>query len=343
MIGLYGWLWTALMINLAALLSMSNAFSSPPADEANRPVEKRHFEEKTFTTSGSTVAVSSVPSLEVTDDTASQSSQQMLDILWVVDNSKGMVDVQRKLSTAILESSAQLKGLRKKGLDVRMAMTSSDVCKDIPSAACPEWGYVASYYHRDYSALRGRLASMIDLNNGRSDRPALRSFANQIKMGTQGSGAEHPLSATWHTVMQKPKNFLRPGAHWAVMIVSNEDDSGLKMAAYNQTYYRFGADDLIANIGDEKGDENFSIHGIVAIPGRSNCVKATQHAHETIRAIQATNGFVGNICAPQLTSPVSRFFTRLQRQLTRPQVLVSATSSINSHTKVIQAYRGGIE
>lgn len=161
---------------------------------------------------------------------------RMLDLLFVIDNSGSMKEEQenlRKNFPAMIESLRRLPG----GLpDLHLAVISSDVGAGgtaIPgNPACNRPGGDRGAFQTKRACGLQEGANFLKAYNNGSQKNFEGSledvFGCMADLGTLGCGFEHQLQALRVALMPQvqPLNsgFLRPGAHLAVVMITDEDD-----------------------------------------------------------------------------------------------------------------------
>lgn len=151
-----------------------------------------------------------------------------IDILWVIDNSGSMESSQTNLGTNF---SSFISGFASKGLDYRMAFTTTDAYRYTSSFAnntnCVRFrdrvlssscNNVSGYSASGYKILTPSVPGPNLIN---------QVFMHNAATGIFGSGDERAfqsmIAALKHDV-NKNYNFLREDSYFAVIIVSDEDD-----------------------------------------------------------------------------------------------------------------------
>jgi hypothetical protein len=125
-----------------------------------------------------------------------------IDILWVVDNSSSMLDLQSSLATQFQSFISRFQTL---GYDFKMAVQTTDVYKS---------------GSKNFVSLGGHPAVM-----SRDTENLTAAFTSNVSVGADGSSDERAFQSMIQS-LNDPANasFRRPDAFLAVIIVSNEDD-----------------------------------------------------------------------------------------------------------------------
>jgi hypothetical protein len=171
----------------------------------------------------------------LTPDAPSVPAATKLDVLFVIDNSGGMVDVRRDLPQIIAAFTDPLRALPAGLPDLHVGVVTSDLgagSRPLASGGCPKIG-------GDRGILQARPACGLDpgarfLSSARSGTvnnftgSMEQAFACIAAVGAAGCGYEHQLQATrvalHDDVTPENRGFLRDDAVLAIVIVSDEDD-----------------------------------------------------------------------------------------------------------------------
>lgn len=218
----------------------------------------------TFTTSVTATAAESPTQTE----RFVQGDVPKADILWTVDNSASMQNMQNGLSAS---APAILTLLEDAGVDYHLGVISTDVT--------------------DNGALRTAGTSTTPLVDGSLADPA-GTFAQNVLLGTEGSYTEQGLEQA-RLALSEPTlsgtngGFLRPGSTLAIVFVSDEDDQSLDPTDDYVTFFEGLGHDFVAS-------------AIVALS--AGCGAGVGARYEAVA--NATGGSVGSICTPDWTAPI---------------------------------------
>lgn len=213
-----------------------------------------------------------------------------VDILFVDDNSRSMVVEQERMGERFPNFLTSLGTL-----DWRIAITTTDIYA--------EGGNLLDFG----SGLR-------ILTPSTPDKEAL--FRNTIRRSEIGNGDERGIYATNLVVDRRAQNqFFRGDAHFAVVILSDEDErsNGGAASSYPLENYDLPQnfkDHVAAKLGASK---TLSVHAIIIRPGDQACLTLQNdqtnrgyYGQTYAQLTQLTNGVLGDICATdygaQLTS-----------------------------------------
>jgi len=207
------------------------------------------------------------------------------DILFIDDNSGSMYPEQQKMGDRFPNFLASLSNL-----DWRIAITTTDVTSNGARGGLLEYS----------SGLR-------ILSPSTPNKETL--FLNTIRRNETGSGDERGIYAANLTIDQRGQNnFFRPDAHFAVVILADEDErsNGGTAASYPlEAYDR--PQDFKNNVATKLGaSKTLSVHSIVIRPEDHACLNQ-QNQDQTYRGYfgniyaqltALTAGVLGDICAP---------------------------------------------
>ena len=161
-----------------------------------------------------------------TDLPFSVSPENKLDVIFLVDNSRSMAQEQASLARNFPLFMRELQNLGE--LDLQLAVISSDVgAGGINNDNCRETGHSGIFRTGSNCGLA---AGATFLTVGRDGS---KNFTGELTdvfgcvatLGTGGCGYEHQLQSL-RTALYRPEqmNFLRPDAHLAIVLITDEDD-----------------------------------------------------------------------------------------------------------------------
>ncbi len=173
-----------------------------------------------------------------------------IDVLFVVDNSGSMNNFQQQLGANF---SSFIDRFITKGYDFRIAVTTSEAWRyphfmSLP-AGCTGYSYCAEYrtvFRKGASSSNYVLDNVLyDLTNPTEQQRLKDDFIGNAHMGVDGSGDERALSSfkaaleyqTMANGSASPnRNFHRPEAFLAVVIISDEEDFSHTGIGLNENY-----------------------------------------------------------------------------------------------------------
>lgn len=213
-----------------------------------------------------------------------------VDVLFVIDNSGSMADEQKNMADRINTFMNRLGGL-----DWRMGIVTTDFASSTIGN-----GKLLKYPNGSYY-----ITSSLSLATAKDQ------FGKTIQRKEKGDANEQGIRATYRaieramnpkeTIDQQHKNFFRKQAALAVVVISDENETGT--AAVNK-----GAN-LVKLVQDSFGKEKmFKFHSIVVRPNDTKCYKASiDHRYGTAYAelTALTGGILGDICAADYGNQLS--------------------------------------
>jgi len=279
----------------------------------------------------------------------------LVDILIVNDNSGSMSFEQAKMANAFTGFIDSLGSL-----NWRLAMTTTDISS--PAGTRPDsYLYNPSTAYNGYGALQD--GKLIDFGGGQkylAGSPASTSTerANNnskfnatikrqetINCESSGftqcpSGDERGIFAANLALQNHAGQFARPTAHFAVVILSDEDERGI--SSYNpstdsndmqvkQMYPLESMDHPQTLIDRSRSlfpEKTMSVHSIIVRPGDSSCFNSQigqvagnpwirgSYGFAYQHLSQLTGGVVGNICASNYTTQLQQIGMTIQNQVT---------------------------
>lgn len=254
--------------------------------------------------------------------------RQQVDILVVNDNSGSMSPEHTKMATKFPTFISSLGNL-----DYRIAMTTTDITS-ARSQAYSETGTLppeqnptkAGYIQDGNLVVFGNGKKFIEGSNGTSGSANDSYFKNAVQrqetLTCEQSGYKNCPSNDERGVfaanMAIDKNeFMRPLAHLAIVVLSDEDERGISDArsaknandqALIQVYKRERYDlptTLVEKLRTKFAGKSVSVHPIIVKPGDSACLNQQTVPAQSIRGVEGytyaelmglTGGTMGSIC-----------------------------------------------
>lgn len=215
-----------------------------------------------------------------------------VDLLFVVDNSKSMLQYQQRLSEKVQDMVDTLNSL---GMDYRIAVTTSTMSKnsDYPSAR----------------KLVGTPAFLTAAN--------VNLLAERIIVGESGSDLERGLDAMKYvTSIDFPQQFIRSEALFSVVFISDEVDQSSEFGNPNEN-------DFVNYLNSRKppfedGGRAW-IANYIGILSNKSCDALGGHVSigtQFIKLVDASKGVKSSICSADLSSAVANIKSRIVAQLT---------------------------
>ena len=161
-----------------------------------------------------------------TDLPFSVSPENKLDVIFLVDNSRSMAQEQASLARNFPLFMRELQNLGE--LDLQLAVISSDVgAGGINNDNCRETGHSGIFRTGNNCGLApGATFLTVGRDGSKNFTGELTDvFGCVATLGTGGCGYEHQLQSL-RTALYRPEqmNFLRPDAHLAIVLITDEDD-----------------------------------------------------------------------------------------------------------------------
>jgi hypothetical protein len=143
------------------------------------------------------------------------------------------------------------------------------------------------------------------LDSGMVESQAQTLLSNTLQREEQGYSAEQGIKATYRVLEKNLKGetpqhnrLIRDGAHFAALVISDEDESANEM--------RNDPHNLLKLISDNYVGKAFSFHSIITIPGDTACKSGHGYAYgnryKTLSDL--TGGVIGSVCENDYTPQV---------------------------------------
>jgi hypothetical protein len=267
----------------------------------------------------------------------------LVDILIVNDNSGSMSYEQRKMADRFPDFLSAMENL-----DYRIAMITTDVSSAYSSTPAGIKNLPGPY--NGYGALQD--GNLIEFSSGlkyisRSTPGKESLFRNTIQRSETlhcensgyrecPSGDERGIFAANLVLDRTASQFMRPLAHLAVIILSDEDERGLSDSRSVQSsdderlrqMYPLENYDLpetfVSKVRQKFPEKTFSVHSIIVKPGDTSCRIAQSSQGDFVRGVegysyarlsQLTGGVIGTICASDYGSQLREIGYALQGQV----------------------------
>lgn len=207
-----------------------------------------------------------------------------VDILFVIDNSGSMQFEQKSMAQRASNFISVLRGL-----DWQIAITTTDP--------------------RNVALGDGRFIPIYGSNGDYLIRSTLTEDDAQLKLGKTlqrsevGSGAEQAIRTTSRVIQRSTTStqpFFRTGAHFAVVVISDEDESANDSLNDPQNLINL----VHANFGSQKA---FTFHSIITRPGDTVCRAGEGYTYgERYKMLSdLTGGIIGDVCASDYGAQVT--------------------------------------
>lgn len=269
-----------------------------------------------------TISQAPAPLRHVTYSKLVQVTDNKVDILLVVDDSKSMEPENTQLAQRL---QGFVNGLSTSNVDWQMCATITRA-QDVYNNGVLYWG--ASRNWVDYVGSKAWV-----LNSGATNPYSI--FTNTIAAigaGWEGTDDERAIKAAfWSAEYAQYNSCYREDASISVIILSDEDERSVGGDASKVHYAGelkpLEFDDLpqsyVNKIKQKFGnDKRFTVNSIIVKPGDSACMTAqdaagskSHYGYKYNELSQLTNGYVGSICASDYSQNLNYFKDRIVRSL----------------------------
>lgn len=284
-------------------------------------------------------ACEDIPTVSILDETdefeqSASDFNNKIDILWVVDNSGSMANLQANVANNF---SSFISRFKEKSFDFQMAVTTTEAWREhYGNQYCAQQDNISNY--RSDSGV-----TILDTNT-----PDLeQAFLTNIKQGTSGCGDERALSSMISALTNSENgnlDFPRNGAYLAVIIVSDEDDFSHDGGDYLWNDYDYSgltpvedfvdAMDVITSSTASRRLYNVSTIGIFDEQCKSDNTPDGQIALRVGELSDLTDGIKASVCAENFAENLELIGEKIvilssQFYLSREPVLESIEVIVN--------------
>lgn len=258
-------------------------------------------------------------------------AQTEVDVLFVVDNSGSMAEEQQGIGNKINGFLNKINGL-----NWQIAITTTDPRPDtvITGDTNRPWG---DGQLRPFDSNSG--SQYILRSNQVTAADAQTKLSNAIQMGIAGSGDERGIYGAYRAVERSTvagvnRDFFRPNAKLAVILISDEDEcstgaGGCPAATAAKSVPQNMIDHVRATLGQNKG---FSFNSIIYIPNDASCTTGQKAGAVYKEMSTLTGGVVASVCATDYTTPLNVIGSRVV-SLVNSASLTCAPEDINGDGK----------
>ncbi|MFN7142203.1 MAG: hypothetical protein ACK4YP_00380 [Myxococcota bacterium] len=215
-----------------------------------------------------------------------QAPSNLVDILWVIDNSVSMINEQEAVAAGAEDFIANLENTE---MDFHLGVLNTDVDRSNPNAG----------------VLLGNPPVLTKEVGGYAD-----AFRSRVQQGNTGSDQEKGLEAAIMAVsaplaVSVNEGFLRDGAMLSVIVLSDENDCSDNGAlgaestgeeCYTRSSELTPVTDLVRTLVDVKQGDQVVLSGIVGPDIVDNC-EATVPGRRYYTAIELLGGVKADICS----------------------------------------------
>ena len=256
-----------------------------------------------------------------------------VDILIVIDNSGSMNYEQKSMASRVGSFLSILTGL-----DWQIGVTTTDPSSTkavnttetkYSSGLKPPTSSTSIYKHVSdglFIPISG-LPGQFYLNSTMHPADAQDKLGKTLQRPETGSGSEQAIYATYRSIERGfysndanpiQKNFFREGAHFASLVISDEDESANNAKNDPENLLKLVSDTF-------SGQKAFSWHSIITKPGDTAC-KSTHGATygERYNALSLlTGGMIGSVCESDYGAQLAGIANEI-RQLVKSMTLTCA-------------------
>ncbi len=222
-----------------------------------------------------------------------------VDILFVVDNSGSMSNIQNQLASRINGFISKLAGL-----NWQIMVTTTDTRANTTDQAgrTVPWGdgQLRSF---------GLPGSPLVLNPSHAN--AQQHLGTAITVGARGSGDERGINATYRFVerYKSSATTLRPGAAFTSIVISDEDECS---TGCGQSVAKSKPENLVNLVKTHLGqDKIFVFNALIGIPEDRSCLSSSQWGNTYARLQAMTNGILGSVCSSDYAAHLSELGTKV--------------------------------
>jgi hypothetical protein len=241
-------------------------------------------------------------------------AQTQVDILFVVDNSGSMQEEQQGIGNKINGFLSKIANL-----DWQIAITTTDDRATTPITGDTNRPWSDGQF-RPFDSNTGSQYILRSTQVTAADAQTKLSAA--IQMGIAGSGNERGINAAYRAVERAAvagvnRDFFRPNAKLAVVLISDEDECSVgaaecPAASANKSVPQNMVDLVKNQLGTNKG---FSFNSIVYIPGDASCTTGANQGNVYKAMSNLTGGVLASVCAQDYTTPLNVIGNRVVQQV----------------------------
>jgi hypothetical protein len=242
-----------------------------------------------------------------------------VDILIVDDNSGSMESKQKSMASRVKNFIDVVHGL-----DWQIGVTTTDPRSSV------SWG------DGKLVPMKG-LSNTYILNSSMNEADARTILSNTIQRSETGSGLEQGILVTYRALERGQsgpgpnRDLIREGAHLAVVLISDEDESANEM--------RNDPNNLLKYIQSTyKEQKNFSFHSIIIRPGDQACLNkySSGGSREGFRfesMAKLTGGVIGDVCAADYAAQMQGIAEGVRKTL--KTLTLSCEPIVNDIRKIV--------
>lgn len=248
----------------------------------------------------------------------------LVDILFVVDNSKSMSKEQAELGKKFPNFISNISNL-----DWKIAITTTSLSSNKTSFD---------------PLLDGNLVYVNNSKNviSKGDTDAETDFLNAIQVGDTGSADERGIYASNLAIKKNDNKWMRQDAHLAIILISDEDE---RSTGINLEFYDL-PDSLPSTVKQFLGTtKTSSFHSIIIRPGDDSCLKLQNDSSSAwgsggntgntyANLTQLTNGILGNICSSDYGIQLTDIGKQIQNNIGRIKLECKPVIDTNHNIRI---------
>lgn len=216
-----------------------------------------------------------------------------VDILFVIDNSGSMQYEQQSMAQ---RTSNFLSILR--GLDYQIGIVTTD-----PRATVN--GNILATGDGRLLKIKNGATNQFMITSQQSETEAQDQLSQTLQRSETGSGSEQGIRAAYRLIERRnanetnAKNLIRDDAQFAVVLISDEDESDTQTKNIPENLLKLVSDTF-------SGQKRFSFNSIITRPDDKACRESYGYAYGVIfkKMAELTGGIVGDVCATDYAAQV---------------------------------------
>lgn len=247
-----------------------------------------HAEDDLGNVSDKSVTWKVVSQYKTLEQSITINNYKKVDILIVIDNSGSMAFEQKSMASRTGHLLSVLSGL-----DYQIAVTTTD----------PRNITLGDGRFIPISGANGQYI----LDSSTPQAVAQTRLSNTLQRPETGSGTEESINAVYRVVQrynsndQNARSFFRQGAQFAVLVISDEDESANGVSNDPQNLLNLLQTSF-------QGQKMFSFNSIITVPGDTACKAGEGYAYGDRYAAfsKLTGGIIGSVCEMDYTPQVTQ-------------------------------------
>lgn len=232
------------------------------------------------------------------------STQNEVDVLFVIDNSGSMSEEQQGMGNKINGFLSKIANL-----DWQIAITTTDGRSTTPITGDTNRPWSDGQF-RPFDSNSGSQYILRPSQVSAADAQTKLSAA--IQMGVGGDGNERGINAVYRAIERAAtpsvnRDFFRPNAKLAVVLISDEDECSTGVAnCAAGTGDKSTPQNLVSLVQNQLGaNKGFTFNSIIKIPGDATCTTAASTGNTYKALSDLTGGVTASVCASDYTAPLN--------------------------------------